>query len=109
SDGPRAPGETKPRRFASGYAPMGAPFAVDPAWGDTTQDVRAAATADLAPHLFYFASADDPVLHRELAWHSAQVEVSTGRRDYWGVPVVPQGSAYLYLHGAARASRDISP
>lgn len=108
SDLTLAPGEKKTLRFAYGYAPMGDPFAVDPSLGDLSRDVRADAAGDLKPHLFYFASGSDPVLHRELAWHASQMEVSTAYRDYWKVHVVPQGSAYLYLHGADGASRDIS-
>jgi hypothetical protein len=108
SDLTLAPGEQKTLRFAYGYAPMGEPFAIDPAWRDPKYDAPAAAADDLRPHLFYFSADRDPVLHRELAWHAAQMEVSTGRRDYWNVHVVPQGSAYLYLHGADGAARDIS-
>jgi hypothetical protein len=108
SDLSLAPGETKTLRFAYGYAPMGDPFAVDPSWRDPAHDTRADAATDLTAHLFYFAPDRDPVLHRELAWHASQMEVSTARREYWNVHVVPQGSAYLYLHGADGASRDIS-
>ncbi|MBX3190789.1 MAG: hypothetical protein KF819_27575 [Labilithrix sp.] len=89
------PGEKKTLRFAYGYAPMGATW---PELHDRRVDVR--------EHLLSFATERDPFLHRELAWHASQIEASVGHRDYWGRRVVPQGSAYLYLHGADGALRD---
>ena len=107
SDVDLAPGESRTLRFAYGYAPMGAPFAVDPAWRDPKADLLGGARADLAQHLVYFATnaptgadVSGGALQREMAWHASQLEVSTAYRDYWGHHVVPQGSAYLYLHGA---------
>lgn len=108
SDVTLAPGEKRTLRYAYGYAPMGQPFAVDPAWRDASRDLRTEAKTSLSNHLLYFASDRDPVLHREMAWHSSQIEASVVWREYWGHHVVPQGSAYLYLHGADGAARDLA-
>jgi hypothetical protein len=99
-------GEKRVLRFAFGYAPMGQPY--PPVSGLREVDHRAAAAAALDEHTLVFASSEAPALHRELAWHASQIEASVGRRDYWDVRVVPQGSAYLYLHGADGAARDLS-
>ena len=107
SDVVLAPGASTTLRFAFGYAPMGEPWEVEPAWRDPAYDVRASYAASLRERLLYFASDKDPVLHRELAWHAYQVEASAGQRDYWQTTMVPQGSAYLYLHGADGAARDL--
>ena len=106
SDVSLAPGEKRTLRFAYGYAPMGEPFAVDPSWA--SRDLVVEQAADLRSHAVSFASDRDPVLHRELAWHAAQIEASVAWRAYWGRHVVPQGSAYLYLHGADGALRDLA-
>lgn len=101
-----APGEKRVLRFAYGVTPMGEPWPTLATYTDLAVDPRAEARADLRDHLLYFASERDPFLHRELAWHASQIEASVGYREYWGHHVVPQGSAYLYLHGADGALRD---
>lgn len=108
SDVALAPGEKKTLRFAYGYTSMGDAFPVDERLRDPAVDLRAESAAALRPHLMYFASERDPVLHRELAWHAAKLETSVAWREYWGVHVVPQGSAYLWLHGADGAARDLA-
>ena len=95
-------------RFGYGFAPMGETFTVEDEWHDPRCDMRVEAPRDRAAHLMYFAGDRDPVLHREMLWHSAKIEDSVTRRDYWGVHLVPQGSAYLYLHGADGALRDLA-
>jgi len=101
-----APGETRTLRFAYGYTPMGEPWPSLAPFTELATDPRAEARAELREHLLYFATERDPYLHREMAWHASQLESSVGYRDYWGHHVVPQGSAYLYLHGADGALRD---
>ncbi len=108
SDITLAPGESKTLRFAYGYAPIGESFAIDKKWREPGYDTRADYEKALEPRLFYFGADRDPFLHREMAWHSYQVETSVGRRDYFQGHVVPQGSAYLYLHGADGAARDLA-
>ena len=94
------PGESKTLRFAYGAVPQGGPLELPPLDGSPDDELR--------PHLFSFAAPEAPHLQRELAWDSAQAEASVGRRDYQGQHVLPQGSAYLYLHGADGAARDLS-
>ncbi|MCS6902442.1 MAG: hypothetical protein RMJ98_22535, partial [Myxococcales bacterium] len=100
-----APGEQRALRFAYGYAPWGQPPVLDPSWATT--DLRADYAAKLRPRLFYLATEEEPFLHREMAWNTYQIEASVGQREYWQTRVVPQGSAYLYLHGADGAARDL--
>jgi hypothetical protein len=102
-----APGERRTLRYVFGYARSGGSFDEAQAAARSVLDVRRAQADDLAPRLFYFAAERDPALQREMAWHSAQIEASVGYRDYWQGEVVPQGSAYLYLHGADGAARDL--
>jgi len=106
SDLTLAPHEKKTLRFAYGYTPMRAPFPPIAHYGDAARSPREEARAELAKHLLWFASDREPFLHRELAWHASQIEASVAYREYWGRHVVPQGSAYLYLHGADGALRD---
>ncbi|MFO0551556.1 MAG: hypothetical protein U0271_24425 [Polyangiaceae bacterium] len=102
-----AAGETKKLRFAYGYAPMGQPIEVDARLSNPDYDGLATVRHELDQRSFHFTSPAAPELHRELAWHATQIEASVGRRDYFEGHVVPQGSAYLYLHGADGAARDI--
>jgi hypothetical protein len=109
-----APGEATTLRYAFGYAPMGEPVTLDPTLADPGRDLLRERSLALAGRLLYLAIDGEPALHRELAWHASQLEVSVGRREYFApepggpaVRVVPQGSAYLYLHGADGAARDL--
>lgn len=106
SDVELGPGEARTLRFAYGYTGEGEAISLDPAWRDPARDLRREQAEALRAKLLYFATERDPFLHRELAWHASQVEVSAGYREYWDAHVVPQGSAYLYLHGADGALRD---
>jgi hypothetical protein len=94
-------------RFGFGYARHGEPFQVEAEWHDPKCDMRKEARAKRLPHLAYFVNDRTPWLQREMAWHTARLEDSAVHRDYWGKTVVPQGSAYLYLHGADGALRDL--
>lgn len=57
-------------------------------------------------HLAYFSTGEDPVLQRETAWHAYNLLSATTWNSFHRLHVVPQGSAYLYLHGADGAPRD---
>ncbi len=108
-----APGEKRTLRFFYGYAPMGTPFIVPDGIADPNADLLASVRASLEDHLVYFSTTHDApitggVLQREMAWHAAQIEASVAHRDFWSHDVVPQGSAYLYLHGADGALRDLA-
>jgi len=99
------PGGRVRLRFAYGYAyraeeldrvlalGRGAePFAATLAWWQRT--------------LTTFSAEGEESISREAMWRSYLLRSAVGYRDYWGVRVVPQGSAYLYLHGADGAPRD---
>ncbi len=102
-------------RYAYGYVAHGDSLPIQHEWHDPDCDMRKTLREELATHLLYFANAEDGprergsgALQREMAWHASQLEASVGYRDYWGHHVVPQGSAYLYLHGADGALRDLA-
>lgn len=61
---------------------------------------------DWKTQLAYFWTGEDPVLQREMAWHSYNLLSSSVYSDFHKVHLIPQGSAYLYLHGADGAPRD---
>ncbi len=56
--------------------------------------------------LAYFTTGEDAALQREMAWHAYSLLSATIYSAYYHVHLVPQGSAYLYLHGADGAPRD---
>lgn len=58
--------------------------------------------------LAYFSIGSDPALQREMAWHSYSLLSSTVYNEYFNVHLTPQGSAYLYLHGADGVPRDFA-
>jgi hypothetical protein len=57
-------------------------------------------------NLVYFSTGEDPVLQREIAWHAYNLASATVYSDFHRTHLVPQGSAYLFLHGADGALRD---
>ncbi len=54
----------------------------------------------------YFNTDQDAALTREMAWHSYYLTSATLYNDYYSTYLTPQGSAYLYIHGADGAPRD---
>ncbi len=72
----------------------------------STGDPLADTLADWKKRLAYFTIGSSPALQREMAWHSYYLLSSTVYNTYFKTHVVPQGSAYLYLHGADGAPRD---
>ncbi len=107
SDLELGPGESSDLRYAFGYAERGAEIELRPELRDPTFDALDEYRRALEPRLLYFATDTEPALQRELAWHAYQLQASVGEREYFEGPVVPQGSAYLYLHGADGAARDL--
>lgn len=69
-------------------------------------DPFALTTTSWKDNLVYFSTGEDPVLQREMAWHAYNLSSATVYTDFYKTYVVPQGSAYLYLHGADGALRD---
>jgi hypothetical protein len=94
-------------RFAYGYSARGSSPTIDPTWS-TLDDLRVPTTDATRANLAYFAADRDGWTQREMAWHASQLLASTGWREYWQRHVVPQGSAYLFLHGVDGASRDLA-
>ncbi len=99
------PGETRMLRFIYG---AGEPQAIlkqleehlkyEMPFNDTTHDWKTRIT--------YFWTGEDPVLQREMAWHSYNLLSSTVYSEFHKTHLIPQGSAYLFLHGADGAPRD---
>ncbi len=56
--------------------------------------------------LAYFQAPGEYALQREMAWHAYSLLAVTTYNAYSACHVTPQGSAYLYLHGADGAPRD---
>lgn len=68
--------------------------------------------SDLSDHwkqqIAYFSVANPTYLHREMAWHTYYLLSSTLKNKFFDLRVVPQGSAYLYLHGIDGVPRDFA-
>ncbi|HEY3289353.1 MAG TPA: hypothetical protein VGK87_04420, partial [Anaerolineae bacterium] len=92
-------------RYAYGAARPGEGLAY---LGQYTENTGAKSIAVWKHRLAYFKSANEPVLQREMAWHAHNLLAPTVRYDYYNAHATPQGSAYLYLHGADGAPRDQS-
>jgi hypothetical protein len=105
SDMALQPGERRTLRYAYGAArPDDALTFLETLrqQGDGFQQTLAA----WKDHLTYFYTGEDPVLQREMAWHAYYLLSATVYVDFYKAHIVPQGSAYLYLHGADGAPRD---
>lgn len=97
-----APNATITQRYAYGTA--GASFAfLDPFRAESK--LKAAAD-DWKARLPYFHTGTDAALKREMAWHAYYLLSSTVYNAYHRTHVTPQGSAYLYIHGADGVPRD---
>ncbi|MFO0572441.1 MAG: hypothetical protein U1A78_00440 [Polyangia bacterium] len=108
------PGESTHLRFFYGTGAFGAtppplPVELPAALYDPEPDGPwQTSTQALGRELFFLQTPRAPWLGRELAWHAGQLLGSVGYREYFGRHVVPQGSAYLYLHGVDGAPRDLA-
>ena len=99
-----APGESTRLRFAYGAVEpqQSLDFTNRYRHGEPLQD-----TAEWWKNrLAYFTIGNAPELQREMAWHAYYLLSSTIYNRFTQSHIVPQGSAYLYLHGADGASRD---
>ncbi len=98
------PGEGKTLRFAYGAAlPEERRKAISQLIDEPALALTQSAWQE---RLVYADTGEDPVVQREMAWHSYNLQSAVTRNQYHGVHLVPQGSAYLYLHGADGAPRD---
>ncbi len=91
-------------RFAYGAARPRQELAFLDAW--RTGDPFDTALQQTRQELVYFAADGETVLQREMAWHANNLLSSTVYNAYHDTHLTPQGSAYLYLHGADGAPRD---
>jgi hypothetical protein len=101
-----APGEKRQLRFAYGSLLQDEPLSVlqsyisgDP-FTDTVQAWRNA--------VIQLDNIDDPALSREASWHSYNLLSAAVYSEYYETFRIPQGSVYLYIHGADGAPRDQS-
>ncbi|MAU13370.1 MAG: hypothetical protein CL607_26360 [Anaerolineaceae bacterium] len=122
-------GETRQLRFGYGTIQSNLPFWIGPshransrmtmpqAWVEGFQQRfhlgnAPGAFKDLCDHwkqrVSYFSLADMPYLQREIAWHAYYMLSSTMTSTYFDSRVVPQGSAYLFIHGIDGAPRDFA-
>ena len=69
-------------------------------------DLLAKTAADWKTRLPYFHTGVDATLKREMAWHAYYLLSATLYNDYFKTHVIPQGSAYLYVHGVDGVPRD---
>lgn len=98
-----APGETVTQRYAFGTVTPGQPISLEAfRKGDPLAKTVEAWKAPLA----YFHTGNDPILKREMIWHAYYLLSATLYNQYYGVHLIPQGSAYLFIHGADGAPRD---
>ncbi|MBI1946064.1 MAG: hypothetical protein HYS27_10230 [Deltaproteobacteria bacterium] len=97
-----AEGEQVTLRYAFGAVDAGAPLPL----GTLPDDVRGATAAAALAAMPLVAVDDAPRLHRESAWHAAQLLGATAYDASFGVHHTVQGSAYQYLHGLDGAARD---
>lgn len=70
------------------------------------QDTFKATLEAWKKQIVYFWTGQDRVLHREMAWHAYYLLSATLYSEFYKTHYTPQGSAYLYLHGADGAPRD---
>lgn len=99
------PGERKSLRYAYGTSrPNGTLGFLDKFRQQS--DLFNQTLASWKDNLAYFYTGEDPVLQREMAWHAYNLLSATVYVDFYKAHIVPQGSAYLYLHGADGAPRD---
>ncbi len=102
------PGERRVLRYAYGTVPRDGSLA---GLTDLVDDGRAE-LSDLAAHwqsrLALAVAPQAPFLHREMAWHAAQLQQAAVYDSSFQAHSVVQGSAYMWLHGLDGAGRDFS-
>ncbi len=97
------PNEIKQLRYGYGAARPGESL-------DWVQRYRSTSSQSVTdawkPQLAYFSTGANPVMSREMAWHSYALQQNVVYNEYFKNHVITQGSAYLYLHGFDGAPRD---
>ncbi len=98
--------QTKHLRFVYGAADSGAITEILSHFQTDNNTTSTMSSAGWKNQLAYFSTGQDSTLQREMAWHAYNLLSSTVYNNFHNVHVIPQGSAYLYLHGADGAPRD---
>ena len=99
------PGERKALRYAYGTSRPNSTLSFLDRYRQQTDHFNQMLTS-WKDNLAYFSTGEDPVLQREMAWHAYNMLSAIVYLDFYKTHIVPQGSAYLYLHGADGAPRD---
>ncbi len=99
------PGQTENLRFAYGAANRDE-ATLDFLQPYRTGDLLTALQQSWKKRLAYFSIGTAPELQREVAWNSYSLLASTVYNEFFDVSLTPQGSAYLFLHGADGVPRD---
>jgi hypothetical protein len=91
-------------RFGYGAAQPGQ----DLAWAAQHRhvDTRPQTARAWQEQVCYFSTGQAPTLQREMAWHTYNLLSATVYNEYHQSHHIPQGSAYLFLHGVDGAPRD---
>ncbi len=103
-----APGQSVTLRYAYGTLPQGTELQDVQTWADPQQDLQAELAAAWSPHLPRVATVTHPFLHRESAWHAAQLMQASLYESYFRAHAITQGSTYLYEHGFDGVGRDFA-
>ncbi|MBE2271746.1 MAG: hypothetical protein IAE80_26170, partial [Anaerolinea sp.] len=99
-----APNGKQTQEYLFGTCRFTRPLTFQPDWLDTW--TLSGVRDYLSRNAVYFNTGEDPALTREMAWHSYYLDSATLYNDYYKTHLTPQGSAYLYIHGADGAPRD---
>jgi len=99
-----APGAKASQRYAYGTVQPGAALEFHTPFPKT--DVLAQTAEVWKTRLPYFETGIDATLKREMAWHAYYLQSAALYNEYFKTHVIPQGSAYLYIHGADGVPRD---
>ncbi len=102
------PGEAVTIRYVYGLAPTQDATAMLQQYSNPGKDVLGDTVSWWKNRLAYFATDRNPVLHREMAWHSYYLQSAGGYSQYFKTHIVSQGGQYLYGHGMDGAPRDFS-
>jgi len=103
-----SPGEQRRLRYAFGtVAPAGDLSHLQPL-RDPALDPAAALAEHWRQRLPYVLAPHAPVLHREMAWHGAQLQAAGVYDAYLEAHTIVQGSVYMYGHGLDGAARDFA-
>ena len=100
------PNETKKLRFA--YGAQVRPEQPLTFLKDYSRDVKELEETVQAwkKQILYFSNGTSSVMPWEMSWHAYNLLSATLYSEFYETHYIPQGSAYLYLHGADGAPRD---